>query len=344
MVARRRLRIGIAAGVALLAAGGSAVAVAGDDGRRVLSRDSWDPLRGSAAAEEWVAHGDHAAVIRVTRETADDPDPKDGDYVPRTVTATVTEVVWSRPGATRLPEQITLRAHGWYSTLWGGREEAAREGAPRLEPGHTYVVGLTRPAKGVELIGDDAVLPYDAGTFGRGELEGRAVGRDAYYRSLRGMPKDSVARFAVGETYSPRTLDDVRRLLEGTSPLNLYRRTALNRLPTDVNVDREPDDPADEGAGDLPGRIRGGASALDAGTDYFLSVSCSGRGKEFTVRLTVDGATTTHRLPCNTSNELVAVKRPRGEVTYEFSAAEPDVGAVAWNLVEGPGTGGGRDR
>ncbi|MFD3735590.1 hypothetical protein [Streptomyces sp. NPDC058632] len=328
--------MGVAAGLALLATVGGAVAVARDDGRRLLPRAAYDPFRGSAAAQEWVAHGDHAAVIRVTRESAAEPGPKDGDYLPRTVTATVTRVVWSRPGAPRLPEEITLRAHGWYTTLWGGREEAAREGAPRLEPGHSYVVGVTGTGRGMELIGDDAALPYDAATIGRGELEGRAISPDAYRGAVRGLPADSVAEFAISETYNPRSLDDIRRLLEATSPLNLYRQTALSGLYTDVDLDRRRDEHADEGTADLPGRVRRRVTALDSGTDHFLSVVCSGRGKEVTLELTVNGATTTRRLPCNTGSELAAVKQPRGDVTFEISSAGPDIGAVAWNVSKAP--------
>ncbi|MER7191471.1 hypothetical protein [Streptomyces flaveolus] len=330
------MRIAVAVGAAVLTAAGSAVAIAADDGRRLLPRASYDPFRGSAAAQEWVAYGDHAAVVRVTRESAAEPDPKDGDYVPRTVTATVTQVIWSRPGAPRLPEEFTLRAHGWYTTLWGGREEAAREGAPRLEPGHTYVVGVIGTRTGAELIGDDAALPYDDETLGLGELEGRTVAPDAYRRAVRGLPEDAVAEFAIDETYKPRTLRDVQRLLEGTSPQNVYRRTALSSLHTDLNLDRKADRPVDDGTGDLPGRARRSAPALDSGTDYFLAVSCSGRGKAVTVRLTVNGTHTTRRLPCNTSSDLVAVKRPRGEVTYEIASDGTGAGAVAWNLSEAP--------
>ncbi|MEV7785123.1 hypothetical protein AB0O72_06925 [Streptomyces sp. NPDC088106] len=331
--------IGIVVGLAVLAGAGGAVALAGDDGRRVLPRASYDPFRGSAAAEEWVAHGDHAAVVRVTGETVGEPDPEE-DYVPRTVTATVTRVVWSRPGAPRLPRTISLRVHGSHTTFWGGREEAVREGAPRVEPGHTYLVGLAGLGRGVELIGDDAAVPYDDATFGRGEFEGRTVGRDAYYRAVRGLPQDAVARFAVGETYRPRTPGDVRRLLEGASPRNIYRQAALNGLGTDMNLDREPDEHADAGAGDLPGRFRRTVPALDSGTDYFLAVACAGRGKAFTVEITVNGAKATRRLPCNTGNELVAVERPRGEVTFEIASAGSGTGAVAWNLTQAPGRPG----
>ncbi|MFG3222482.1 hypothetical protein [Streptomyces sp. NPDC048185] len=339
------MRIAVAVGVAVLTAAGSAVAIAADDGRRLLPRASYDPFRGSAAAQEWVAYGDHAAVVRVVRESAAPADPKDGDYVPRTVTATVTQVIWSRPGAPRLPGEVTLRAHGWYTTFWGGREEAAREGAPRLEPGHTYVVGLIGGRSGdrsaAELIGDDAALPYDDGTLGLGELEGHAVVPDAYRRAVRTLPDDAVAGFAAGETYNRRTLRDVQRLLEVTSPRNVYRRTALSGLYTDLDLDRKADRPADEGTGDLPGRSRRSVPALDPGTDYFLAVACSGRGAAVTVRLTVDGTDTTHRLPCNTGSELVAVKRPRGEVSYEIASDGPDVGAVAWNLSRAPEVAGG---
>jgi hypothetical protein len=332
--------IGIAAGVVVLAVVGCTMAVVGDDGRRLHPRASYDPVRGSAAAEEWVAHGDHAAVIRVTEEKAGEPDPRDGDHIPRTVTANVTRVVWSRPGAPRLPEEITLRVTGWYGTLWGGREEAAREGAPRLEPGHTYLVGLAGLGRGVELIGDDAALPYDAETFGQGEFEGRAISPNAYRRAVQGLPEDAVAEFAVGETYNRRTLRDVQRLLEGTSPLNVYRQAALNSLYADLNLDREPDDHADEGVGDLPGRIRRQVSSLDSGTDYFLSVACRGRGSAVKVGLTVNGTSDTRELPCNTGNELVAVKQPRGEVTFEIASVGTDAGAVAWNMSEAPGRAG----
>ncbi|MFF3333960.1 hypothetical protein ACFYWX_31160 [Streptomyces sp. NPDC002888] len=321
-----------------------AVAVARDDGRRLFPRASYDPFHGSAAAPEWVAYGDHAAVVRVTREKAGQADPKDGDYIPRTVTATVTRVIWSRPGAPRLPKEITLRAHGWYTTLWGGREEAAREGAPRLEPGHTYVVGVgfTGTGNGVELIGDDAAVPYDAATFGQGELEGRTIGANAYRRAVVGMQKDAVAKFAVSETYNPKTLRDVQRLLEGTSPLNLYRQTALTSLQADVNLDRKPDDHADEGTGTLPGTIRHRVLALDSRTEYFLSVACSGpRGAGATLGLTVNGTTDSHKLSCDTSNDLVRIEQPRGEVSFEITAAKPSLGAVAvaWNVSEALKTG-----
>ncbi|MET8570121.1 hypothetical protein [Streptomyces sp. NPDC004783] len=335
------MAIGLAVGAAVLTAAGGAVAVVADDGRRVLPRASYHPLRGSAAAQEWVAYGDHVAVVRVTREAAAEAGPKDGDYVPRTITAAVTRVVWSRPGAPRLSEEITLRAHGWYTTLWGGREEVAREGAPRLEPGHTYVVGVVGTLGGVELIGDDAALPYDDNTLGRGELEGRAVVPDAYRKAVRGLPADAVAAFAIGEVYNPKNLGDVQRLLEGTSPLNVYRRTALSSLHTDVNLDQKADQPVDEGTEDLPGRVRR-TPALDSGTDYFLTLSCSGRGKAVTVRLTVDGRTTTQRVPCDTGGDVMAVKQPRGEVTYEIASAEPAVGAVAWNVSEAPRVTGGK--
>ncbi|MEU3660314.1 hypothetical protein AB0E77_11185 [Streptomyces sp. NPDC032940] len=332
--------IAVAVGVTVLTAGASAVALAADDGRRVLPRAGHDPILGSAAAQEWVAHGDHAAVVRVTRESAAEAGPKDGDYVPRTVTATVTRVIWSRPGAARLPEELTLRAHGWYTTLWGGREEAAREGAPRLEPGHTYVVGVVATARGAELIGDDAAVPYDDETLGLGELEGRAVTPNAYRRAVRGLPDDAVAGFAAGETYAPRTLRDVQRLLEVTSPRNVYRRTALQGLSTDLDLDRKADRPVDEGSGDLPGRIRRSVPALEPGSDYFLAVACSGRGKDVTVGLTVGGEHTTHRLPCNTGDELVAVRQPLGEVTFEIASKGPDVGAVAWNVSRAPEVAG----
>jgi hypothetical protein len=333
------VRAGIAAGLAVAAAAGCAVAVADGDGRRLLPRASYDPLRGSATAQEWVAHGDHAAVIRVTRETAGAPGPEDGDYIPRAVTATVTQVLWSRPRAPRLGTTVTLRAHGWYTTLWGGRKEAAREGAPRLEPGHTYIVGLTALGRGTELIGDDAALPFDSGILGEGEFEGRSVTPNAYRRAVRGLPKDAVAGFAVSETYNPRTVRDVQRLLESTSPLNVYRQAALSRLSTDVNLDRRPDEHADEGVSDLPGRTHRRVVALQPGTDYFLSIVCAGRGTALSLRLTVAGTTTERPVPCNTGNELVAVEQHRGEVTYDIVSAGPDAGAVAWNVSKAPGLG-----
>ncbi|GCB43849.1 hypothetical protein [Streptomyces sp. NL15-2K] len=162
----------------------------------------------------------------------------------------------------------------------------------------------------------------------------RAISPNAYRKAVQGLPEDAVAEFAVSETYNPRTLHDVQRLLEGTSPLNLYRQAALNSLYTDVNLDRKPDEHADEGTGDLPGPIRRRVSALDSRTDYFLSVACFGHGRQLTLRLAVNGTTAIRQLPCNTGNELVAVKQPRGEVTYEIASAEPDLGAVAWNLSE----------
>lgn len=332
MASRRRVKAGIAVGVAVLTVVGCVVAVAGDDGRRLSPRVSYGVFGGSAAAQEWVAYGDYAAVVTVVAEAAGRPDPKDDGYIPRTVTANVSQVIWSRPDAPRLAEGITLPAKGWHTTLWGGREEAAPQGAPRLEVGHTYVVGVTSRVGGMRLIGDDAAVPYDAETFGQGEFEGHAISPNAYRRGVRELAQDAVARFAVSETYNRKTVRDVQRLLEGTSPQNLYRQAALSRLYADANVDGKPDDHADEGAGDLPGRIRRQVSALDPGKDYFLAITWDGRGKAITLELTVNGTTTSRRLACNTTGDLVGIKQPRGEVTYEIAAEEPDIGAVAWNL------------
>lgn len=327
MVLRGRVTAGVAVGVVVA---GCLVAVALDDGRRVGPPMAYGVFGGSAAAEEWVAYGDHAAVVTVTGEVRGRPDPNSEDHIPRTVSVTVSEVIWSRPGAARLPEALVLPVRGWYDPLLGGEQEDAARAAPRLEPGHTYLVGLAGTSGGLRPIGDEAAVPYDDATFGKGEIEGRVVDPLEYYRAVRGLPRNSVARFAVNETYNRKTLADVRRLLAGTSAQNVHRQAALDGLYTDADRDGRADERLDEGSHDLPGQIRRTAGALDPGQDYFLSVGCAGRGAAVKVTLTVNGVSSEHRILCNGHGERVVVKRPQGEVSYELGG--DDVGAVAWRL------------
>ncbi|MFD0346279.1 hypothetical protein ACFQ0M_09725 [Kitasatospora aburaviensis] len=239
MALRGRVKAGVVVGVVVA---GCLAAVALDDGRRVGPPRAYGSFGGSAAAEEWVAYGDHAAVITVTDEVRGRPDPNSEDYVPRTVSATVSEVIWSRPGAVRLPGAVMLPVRGWYDPLLGGEQEDAARAA-RLEPGHTYLVGLAETSGGLRPIGDEAAVPYDDATFGKGEIEGRVVDPIEYYRALRELPRDSVARFAVNETHNRKTLADVRRLLAATSAQNVHRQAALDGIYTDADLDGRPDEP-----------------------------------------------------------------------------------------------------
>jgi hypothetical protein len=143
----------------------------------------------TSTASDWVTYADHVVVATVVSEKQLDAVRMDDNFgvLIRSVTLEVDDVLWSRdePSAP-MTQSLTMQAMGW-SYPDGDTSDLTRnavEDSPRLEIGHTYIVALDWvPARcdvgddpepaGWVYLGSDAVLPYDDGAIGKGELEGR---------------------------------------------------------------------------------------------------------------------------------------------------------------------------
>ncbi len=137
-----------------------------------------DPSLPTSTARDWVTYADHLAIVHWVSEKEletipDDGDPEQGE-IQRSVTIGVDDVLWSRPQAPALPDEITYFAWGW--TYDGDeRTELGPWGFPRIEEGHTYVMPIVRytdPDGAHSRWGpfaSDGTLPYDDGVLGEGE-------------------------------------------------------------------------------------------------------------------------------------------------------------------------------
>jgi len=144
----------------------------------------------SQSAVDWVTYADYVVVVRPTDDEEVAPSAEEVEHgegvILRNVELTVTDVLWSTSRPPRdAPRTFEWTAYGWAfndgSTT--NRVEMAGEDEPRIELGHTYIMAIewvdARCSPGDERIpaqwrglGDDAVIPFDNGLIGEGELEG----------------------------------------------------------------------------------------------------------------------------------------------------------------------------
>ncbi|MEU3612137.1 hypothetical protein ABZ725_07425 [Streptomyces sp. NPDC006872] len=138
----------------------------------------------SLTAEDWVANADHAVVATPTREQ--DTDRRDFRTGPvryrtdRTVTLRTDSVLWSADSPRRaLGENFDMAAAGWnvYRNS-GTRIKRTTAEAPRLEPGHTYLLALRWTDEGWTVLGEGAAVPFDDHTVGQGEWCGRTLSKE----------------------------------------------------------------------------------------------------------------------------------------------------------------------
>ncbi|MEG3627328.1 hypothetical protein [Streptomyces poriticola] len=138
----------------------------------------------SQTAKDWVGNADHVVVASATAEQ--DSNRRDFDEGPiayrtdRTVTFRADDVLWSaeRPRQ-RLGQDFDLVAAGWNAYRASGkRTERTTAEAPRLEPGHTYLLALRWVSGGWAVLGEGAAVPFDDGVAGQGEWCGRVLGKD----------------------------------------------------------------------------------------------------------------------------------------------------------------------
>ncbi|MEV1065277.1 hypothetical protein [Streptomyces sp. NPDC050263] len=137
----------------------------------------------SLTAKDWVTNADHAVVATPVREQ--DTNRRDFKTGPvqyrtdRTVTLRRDSVLWSSDSPKRaLGENFDMTAAGWNVYRSGTRTKRTAAEAPRLEPGHTYLLALRWTDAGWTVLGEGAAVPFDDHTVGQGEWCGRDLSKE----------------------------------------------------------------------------------------------------------------------------------------------------------------------
>ncbi|MCP9212466.1 hypothetical protein [Streptomyces cucumeris] len=182
-VRRPAVVAGLVCGVAAVAVG--AMALSGTFGSSPDGKPR-GPVRAEALAgyplentTDWVSYGDHVAVIHVDDEKTEpvpDAAKKRGEgHVGRTGRVVIDDVLYNRPEARRLPSSFTMKLPGLWWEEGVGTQEFTFRGTSRIEPGHAYIAVLVwdEDVQGFEAAVLGGVLPYDKGTVGLGEIDGK---------------------------------------------------------------------------------------------------------------------------------------------------------------------------
>src|SRR5262245_20669383 len=99
----------------------------------------------SESFDDWASYADAVVIVRIDHERAEpaDEDRRRGEgLIPRTVAATISEVVWTYPGGPEMPDgPFEFLTAGWI--LHDGQEHPMRYGgAARLEVGSSYLMPI----------------------------------------------------------------------------------------------------------------------------------------------------------------------------------------------------------
>ncbi|MBZ6132193.1 MULTISPECIES: hypothetical protein [Streptomyces] len=145
----------------------------------------------SQTAKDWVTGADHVVVATPTAEK--DTNRRDFDegairyQTDRAVTFRTDDVLWSSQQPRHaLGQDFEMVAAGWrVHRESGDRAKRTTAAAPRLEPGHTYLLALRWVTDQWVVLGEGASVPYDQGTVGRGEWCGRTLSEDDVARGER---------------------------------------------------------------------------------------------------------------------------------------------------------------
>ncbi|MEU5629210.1 hypothetical protein [Streptomyces tendae] len=138
----------------------------------------------SRTAEDWVAGADHVVVATPTAEQDTNRRTFDDGAIQyqtdRMVTFRTDNVLWTSKRPRRpLGERFEMVAEGWKVFRdSGARVKRTAASAPRLEPGHTYLLALRWSAGQWVILGEGAAVPFDQNTVGRGEWCGRTLSSD----------------------------------------------------------------------------------------------------------------------------------------------------------------------
>ncbi|MET9381474.1 hypothetical protein ABZY09_10350 [Streptomyces sp. NPDC002928] len=147
----------------------------------------------SETAQDWVRNADVVIVGRAVRERESDrQELAAGAYryqLERTVELTRESVAFTSrrrthpsPGST-----VDYVAPGWKVLRSDGttRVDDLAGDAPRVVPGHTYILALRWDADRWVSLGEGAVVPFDDHTVGRGEWCGQVLGTDDFAEGER---------------------------------------------------------------------------------------------------------------------------------------------------------------
>ncbi|MFF3849088.1 hypothetical protein [Streptomyces sp. NPDC002328] len=182
-------RQSLVACVALMGVGGAVLVGHGGLGT-VVGCGIAEDARPSGTAKDWVTQADH--VVVATPEREQETNRRDFTtgavhYVTdRTVTFRTDRVLWSASGQKRtVSKGFDMVAAGWSVYRESGRRvKRTTAEAPRLEPGHTYLLAVrweeaTAGGRGGwTVLGEGAAVPFDDHTVGQGEWCGRTLTKE----------------------------------------------------------------------------------------------------------------------------------------------------------------------
>ncbi|MFD0256107.1 hypothetical protein ACFVGX_34955 [Streptomyces sp. NPDC127113] len=150
----------------------------------------------SQTAEEWITNADHVVVATPTAEhDANRRNLTKGAIqyqTDRAVTFRTDKILWSSPSPRQqIGQNFDMVSAGWNVYRDSGkRTKRTTADAPRLEPGHTYLLALRRFSGQWAVLGEGAAVPFDLQTVGQGEWCGRALSKEDVARGERFSRKD----------------------------------------------------------------------------------------------------------------------------------------------------------
>jgi hypothetical protein len=179
-----------------------------------------------------VTYADYVVAVTVFSERAGEVAKtsieRGEGVIPRSVGLKVDQTLWRSPQVDREPPTtLDWATYGWVFS--NGNQDKATvlvgDGESRLEPGHKYIAAIAWQPRlcsegdpdeqaGWRPLGGDAVLPFDAGKVGVGEVMGQSQTLDqAEQRVDREAPVPSMRDAVVGGDSSA-----VTNTLSKTSP------------------------------------------------------------------------------------------------------------------------------
>ncbi|MFJ8510169.1 hypothetical protein [Streptomyces avermitilis] len=199
-VRRPAVLAGLACGLAAVTAGAMALSGAFGSGPDSGPRGPVEAEALSAFPLEnttdWVSYGDHVAVIHVDNEKISpvpDKAKEHGEgHVDRTGRVIIDKVLYNRSGSPELPSSFTTQLAGLWWEDGVGTQEFNFRGTSRLESGHSYIAVLVwdEDVQGFEAAALGGVLPFDKGTVGLGEIDGKTRQSLPPANEVEGMAKE----------------------------------------------------------------------------------------------------------------------------------------------------------
>lgn len=150
----------------------------------------------SRTAADWITNADHVVVATPTAEQ----DTNRRNFAKgaiqyqtdRAVTFRTDKILWSSPRPRQqIGQDFDMVSAGWNVYRDSGkRTKRTTAAAPRLEPGHTYLLALRWASGQWAVLGEGAAVPFDQQTVGQGEWCGRTLSKEDVARGERFSRKD----------------------------------------------------------------------------------------------------------------------------------------------------------